>query len=145
MDPSVIDLNQEEGEPEAPPVQDVHAPIDPLDIRLNFNCMLYLFTELMALNNELMVVLLERGDLTQEEVTRIYQVTADKDALVKIYQPVFARFMDYYVATKRDVTGEEPQAVGPNFGARNENFPGDENPTVVSSATTITQEEVDNS
>ena len=133
--------------PEAPaaPTQNVHAPLDPLDIRLNFNCMLYLFTELLALQNELVVLLKERGDLSEEEVVRIYGVTSKQEGLARVYKPVFSRFMEYYVNLKTQVTGETPQVfrMGDDSEAPAENLA-----TGVSStaSTTIVQEEVkDNS
>ena len=121
MPTETINLNQKKGSERIAPPQDVNAPVEPLDIRLNFNCMLYLFTELVSLCNELVVVLKEKEQLTDEEIRRIYEITANKETLVQTYQPVFNRFMEYYVTTKKDVTGEEPMKVGPNFGARDEN------------------------
>ena len=134
-----IDLDPK-GNTEPPkPTQDVHAPLNPLDIRLNFNCMLYLFTEMMTLFNELVLIMKDKEQITEEEIGRIFQTTTDKDALLRVYQAVFRRFMEYYVATKEDVTGEKPQTVVPNFGARNENS-ATKSETVVSSKTTVVQE-----
>ena len=100
--------------------QDVNAPVEPLDIRLNFNCMLYLFTELVTLFNELVVVMKDKEQLTDEDIKRIYQITADKDTLTQTYRPVFNRFMEYYVSTKQDITGEVVETVGGPLGARRE-------------------------
>lgn len=108
--------------PEPQPIkQDVNAPVEPIDIRLNFNCMLYLFTELVALMNELVLTMKKNGQLSDEDIKNIYEITANKESLTKVYQPVFNRFMEYYVATKRDLTGEEPKVVSSASIAGDEN------------------------
>ena len=125
----------------------LHAPIDPLDIRLNFNCLLYLFTELLASYNELIGVLKEHGDLSEEEVTRIYKVTAKQEALTQVYEPVFRRFMEYYVNLKTELTGEVPQVVrvGGDSDSPAENSATGTSSTGVTATTTVVQEEVKNS
>ncbi len=131
---------------------DINAPVEPLDIRLNFNCMLYLFTELVTLFNELVVVMKDKEQLTDEDIKRIYQITADKDTLTQTYRPVFNRFMEYYVSTKQDITGEVVQTVGGPLGARGENSATAENPAAPVSSTVsletdvkLVQEEVEKS
>ena len=141
MTTETIDLNPDAAPTTATLQQDVHAPVEPLDIRLNFNCMLYLFTELVALFNELVLIFKERGDLTDEEIERIYKITANKEGLSKVYQPVFNRFMEYYVATKQDVTGEKPQVVRVDSDTPAENFANTVSSTVTAE-TTVVQEEV---
>ena len=141
MTTETIDLNPDAAPTSTAPQQDVHAPVEPLDIRLNFNCMLYLFTELVALFNELVLILKEKESLTDDDIKRIYQITADKESLSKVYKPVFNRFMEYYVATKKDVTGEEPQVVRVSSDTPAENSANTVSSTVTAE-TTVVQEEV---
>ena len=141
MTTETIDLNPDAAEEPVATAQNVYAPVEPVDIRLNFNCMLYLFTELVALFNELVLIFKERGDLTDEEIERIYKITANKEGLSKVYQPVFNRFMEYYVATKQDVTGEKPQVVGVDSDTPAENSANTVSSTVTAE-TTVVQEEV---
>lgn len=128
------------------PVQDIHAPVDPMDIRLNFNCMLYLFTELLSLYNELLVVLKERGDLTDEEINRIYATTSKEGHLQKVYGPVFRRFAEYYTNLKMDVTGEAPEVVRVENASDTpaENSANPVGSTAVTASTTVVQEETEN-
>ncbi len=129
--------------PEAPK-QDVNAPVDPLDIRLNFNCMLNLFTEFLSLYNELLMVLKERGDLTDVEIERIYKTTASSEHLTKVFQTVYRRYTEYYVNLKTEVTGEVPQVVRVEGDS---DTPAENSATTVSSTvatgeTTLVQEKV---
>ena len=129
------------------PVQDINAPVDPMDIRLNFNCMLYLFTELLSLYNELLVVLKERGDLSDEEIKRIYETTSKEGHLQKVYGPVFRRFAQYYTNLKMDVTGEAPKWVrdGNTSDTPAENSANQVGSTAVTASTTVVQEETEKS
>ena len=126
-------------EPQAP-VQDINAPIEPMDVRLNFNCMLYLFTELVALLNELVLTMKKNGQLSDEDIKNIYEITAKQEALTKVYEPVFNRFMEYYVSTKKKLTGKEPVVVSSDFDARDENSATKVSSTVTAE-TTVVQEE----
>ena len=128
-------------EPQAP-VQDINAPIEPMDVRLNFNCMLYLFTELVALLNELVLTMKNNGQLSDEDIKNIYEITANQESLTKVYQPVFNRFMEYYVSTKKKLTGKEPVVVSSDFDARDENSAIEVSSTVTAE-TTVVQEEVE--
>ncbi len=128
-------------EPQAP-VQDINAPIEPMDVRLNFNCMLYLFTELVALLNELVLTMKNNGQLSDEDIKNIYEITANQESLTKVYQPVFNRFMEYYVSTKKKLTGKEPVVVSSDFDARDENSATEVSSTVTAE-TTVVQEEVE--
>ena len=136
------DLNPDAAEETAAVTQDVHAPVEPLDIRLNFNCMLYLFTELVALFNELVLIMKEKESLTDADIQRIYKITADKEGLSRVYKPVFNRFMEYYVATKEDVTGEKPQVIRVSSDTPAENSANEVSSTVTAE-TTVVQEEVE--
>ena len=121
--------------------QDVTAPLDPLDIRLNFNCILNLFTEFLSLYNELLLVLKERGDLSDEEIARIYGTTASTEHLTKVFQTVFGRYTEYYVNLKQSVTGEVPQVVRVDSDTPAENSANTVSSTVTAE-TTVVQEEV---
>ena len=123
--------------------QDVNAPLDPLDIRLNFNCMLNLFTEFLSLYNELLLVLKDRGALSDEEIQRIYGTTASSEHLNKVFQTVFNRYTEYYVNLKKNVTGEVPQVVRVEGDSDTpvENFANTVSSTVTAE-TTVVQEEV---
>ena len=144
-----IELDPTVNSTEVRPPVNVNAPIEPLDIRLNFNCMLYLFTELMALFNELIKTLHEKEQVTEDDIRRIFAITADKDTLMQTYQPVFNRFMEYYVLTKQDVTGKVVETTGPKFGARDENSVPGPNPatevksTVGTASINVVQEPVE--
>lgn len=95
--------------------QNIHSDLDPIDIRLNFNALLYLFTELIAIFNQLVLTMKEKETITDAEIKKIYEITTEKDVLTRTYTPVFNRFMEYYIATKKDVTGKEPETfVNPN-------------------------------
>ncbi len=142
MTTETIDLNPGAAEETAAPKQDVYAPVEPLDIRLNFNCMLYLFTELVAIFNELVKIMKEKENLTEDDIKRIYQITTNKEDLSRVYQPVFNRFMEYYVATKQDVTGEKPEVVRVSSDTPAENSANEVSSTVTAE-TTVVQEEVD--
>ncbi len=124
--------------------QDVTAPLDPLDIRLNFNCMLNLFTEFLSLYNELLLVLKDRGDLTEEEIARIYGTTASSEHLTKVFQTVFNRYTEYYVNLKQHVTGEVPQVVRVEGVSDTpaENSATGASSTAATASTTIVQEKV---
>ena len=136
-------VDQRTENPETP-TQDIHSELDPLDIRLNFNCLLYLFTELLSLYNELIVVLKDRGDLSDEEINRVYTITAKQENMAKVYQAVFNRFMQYYVNLKTEVTGEGPQVVrvGESSDPPAENSANEVSSTVTAE-TTVVQEEVE--
>ena len=123
--------------------QDVTAPVDPLDIRLNFNCILNLFTELLSLYNELLLVLKDRGDLSDAEINRIYGTTASSEHLNKVFQTVFGRYTEYYVNLKQHVTGEAPQVVRVE-GVSDTPAENSANPvsSTVTAETTVVQEEV---
>ena len=100
-----------EEQPTPEPV-DPNSPVEPLDIRLNFNAVLYILTEVVALFNRQLETLHEAGHLTDEQVQAIYAVTADKETLGRSHAAVFNRFMEYYMATKQSVVGQpEPQVV----------------------------------
>lgn len=98
-----------ENKPREPnvPAQDLHAPVDPADIRLNFNCLIYLFTEQMAMFNELTKLLKEQAIFDDADIRTIYSVTGDKEVLSLVYQAVFQRFIEYYASLKQEVQGEE--------------------------------------
>ncbi len=134
-------INLEATAPDATPLapQDLNAPVEPLDIRLNFNCMLYLFTEIVALMNELVLTLKNNDNLSDEDIKNIYEITANKESLTRVYQPVFNRFMEYYIATKKDVTGEGPEVVG-DSNAPAENLATPVKPAATAS-TAVMQEE----
>jgi hypothetical protein len=89
---------------------DLNSPVAPLDIRLNFNCVLYILTDLVALLNKQMEVLHAKGHLSTEDLEGIYAVTTDKEKLGRVYGTVFNRFMDYYVANRKAVLEEQAVA-----------------------------------
>jgi hypothetical protein len=98
---------------EVTPVEpDPNSPVEPLDIRLNFNSMLYVITEVVALFNGLIKEIKDKELLTDEEIQRVYATTTDRTELGRTHVAVFNRFMEYYVATKRSVLREDVQTVG---------------------------------
>ncbi len=97
-----------------------------VEMGLNFSCMLFLFTEMMALFNELTKTLVEKEVLTQAEVQKIFEVTADKEELRLVYNAVTHRFVQYYGTTKQNLRNAQS-------GAPAENSATEENPEEPSS------------
>lgn len=93
-----------------------------MEMGLNFSCLLFLFTEMMGLFNELTRVLNQKEVLTKEEVQQVFDITANKEELEKIYNAVVERYVQYYGIAKHNM------AQGQTFSAPAEKSPTDETP-----------------
>lgn len=103
------------------------------ELKGNFNAILYLLTESIALNVRVTEVLAEKEVLSDEDVASIFAVTGDKERLTAIYQEVFQRFVNYYGAVQNTIQsgieGSPPVAttdVPSSSAAPGENFANEE-------------------
>lgn len=71
------------------------------EIKANFNAMLYLLTENMAVSLEILKRLQEKEVLSEEDNNEILSVTGDKEGLTRVYNEVFTRFIGYYQSVQR--------------------------------------------
>ncbi len=93
-----LNLNQT-----APPSQpdDVVVPLlggtmDAEEVKANFNALLYLVTEVMAVQLKLIDLLVEKEVATGDEVNeKILAITGDKEGLTQVYNELFTRFVGY--------------------------------------------------
>lgn len=98
-----INITQEETAPE----EDVAIPLIGGDLGLeevkaNFNALLYLQTEQMAVQLKLVDLLVRKGVATAEEMNEeVLSVTADAKELTAIYNEMFARFVGYYSSLRK--------------------------------------------
>ncbi|MBD3261021.1 MAG: hypothetical protein GF334_04965 [Candidatus Altiarchaeales archaeon] len=91
------------------------------ELKANFNAMLYLLTESMAVHMELLKVLQEKGTLSGEEADKVLNVTGDKQALVGVYNEVFTRFTGYYQAVRNMIETENARFAPAENSANEEN------------------------
>lgn len=91
------------------------------ELKANFNAMLYLVTESMAVHMETLKLLQEKGVLSKEEVDRVLNVTGDKQALVGVYNEVFTRFTGYYQAVRNMIENEKSRFAPAENSANGEN------------------------
>ncbi|KKM00838.1 hypothetical protein LCGC14_1800480 [marine sediment metagenome] len=72
------------------------------EIKANFNALLYLQTEQMAILLKLLDFLVKKELATPEEMNNeILAVTGDKDQLTGIYNEMFTRFVGYYSSLRK--------------------------------------------
>ena len=72
------------------------------EIKANFNALLYLQTEQMAILLKLLDLLVKKGVATGEEMNEeVLAVTADRDGLTQIYNEMFTRFVGYYSSLRK--------------------------------------------
>lgn len=76
------------------------------EIKANFNAMLYLLTENMAVSLEILKRLKGLEVLTEEHTNEILSVTGDRDELTRVYNEVFTRFIGYYQSVQRMIQEE---------------------------------------
>ena len=72
------------------------------EIKANFNALLYLQTEQMAILLKLLDFLVKKELATPEEMNdQILAVTGDKEQLTGIYNELFTRFVGYYSSLRK--------------------------------------------
>ncbi|MEE8114643.1 MAG: hypothetical protein V3T23_09840 [Nitrososphaerales archaeon] len=72
------------------------------EIKANFNALLYLQTEQMAILLKLLDFLAKKELATPEEMNdQILSVTGDKNQLTNIYNEMFTRFVGYYSSLRK--------------------------------------------
>ncbi len=76
--------------------------MDPDEVKANFNALLYLMTEQMAVQQKLIHLLVEKEIITADEVNgQILEVTGNKEALTGVYNEMFVRFIGYCDAIRQ--------------------------------------------
>lgn len=86
---------------------DGNVTYDVNELKANFNALLYLLTENMAVSLELLKKLNEKEVLTDDEVDQVLEVTGNKEELTRVYNEVFTRFIGYYQAVMRTIVEEQ--------------------------------------
>lgn len=72
------------------------------EIKANFNALLYLQTEQMAILLKLLDMLVKKEVATGEELNEeVLSVTADREGLTQIYNEMFTRFVGYYSSLRK--------------------------------------------
>ena len=72
------------------------------EVKANFNALLYLQTEQMAILLKLLDFLVAKELATPEEMNdQILSVTGDKEQLTGIYNEMFTRFVGYYSSLRK--------------------------------------------
>lgn len=72
------------------------------EIKANFNALLYLQTEQMAILLKLLDFIVSKDLATAEEMNdQILSVTGDKEQLTGIYNEMFTRFVGYYSSLRK--------------------------------------------
>lgn len=72
------------------------------EIKANFNALLYLQTEQMAILLKLLDFMVAKELATAEEMNdKILAVTGDKNQLTSIYNEMFTRFVGYYSSLRK--------------------------------------------
>lgn len=93
-------LTQEASEPEiAIPMVGGDMGVEAL--KANFNALLYLLTEQMAVQKKLLLVLSEKSVLSEDQTDAVLAVTEDKEVLTATYGELFARFVGYYSSVRQ--------------------------------------------
>lgn len=76
------------------------------ELKANFNALLYLLTENMAVSLEILRKLNDKELMSAEEVDDVLKVTGNKDSLSNVYNEVFTRFVGYYQAVQQAINQE---------------------------------------
>jgi hypothetical protein len=72
------------------------------EIKANFNALLYLMTEQMAVQLKLMEVMVANGVVTPEDLNeKVLSVTGNQEELSGTYNEMFTRFVGYFSALKK--------------------------------------------
>ena len=72
------------------------------EIKSNFNALLYLQTEQMAVLLKLLDLLVAKDLATPEDMNdKVLSVTGDKEQLTSIYNELFTRFVGYYSSLRK--------------------------------------------
>lgn len=72
------------------------------EVKANFNALLYLQTEQMAILLKILDMLSKKGIATTDELNEdVLSVTGDKEGLTLIYNEMFTRFVGYYSSLRK--------------------------------------------
>lgn len=72
------------------------------EVKANFNALLYLQTEQMAILLKILDMLSKKGIATTDELNEdVLSVTGDKEELTLIYNEMFTRFVGYYSSLRK--------------------------------------------
>jgi hypothetical protein len=89
----------------APPEQAIPligGDMDIEEIKANFNALLYLTTEVMAIQLKVLDLLVEKGVAEPQELNeKVLSVTGEADQLSSIYNEMFTRFVGYYSSLRK--------------------------------------------
>lgn len=80
---------------------DGNVEYDMNEIKANFNALLYLLTENMAVSLEILKKLRGLEVLTEEQIDEVLSITGNKSELTQVYNEVFTRFIGYYQSVQR--------------------------------------------
>jgi len=76
--------------------------MDKEELQANFNALLYLLTEQMAVFLKTIDMLVEKEIITPEEANdKVLAVTGSKEELTETYNQIFTRFVGYYSSLRQ--------------------------------------------
>lgn len=76
--------------------------MDENEVKANFNALLYLMTEQMAVQLKMMDLLVRKEMVSPEEMNdSVLAVTGNQEELTTIYNEMFTRFVGYFAALKK--------------------------------------------
>lgn len=99
-----MNLNQTppDGRPDDVVVPLLGGNMDADEVKANFNALLYLLTEMMAVQIKTIELLSEKEVATPEEINeKILGVTGNKEELTQTYNELFTRFVGYYSSLRQ--------------------------------------------
>ncbi len=99
-----LNLNQTPppGRPNDKAVPLLGGNMEPEEVKANFNALLYLVTEVMAVQMRTLDLLIEKEIVTGDEVNeKVLAVTGDQEELSLVYNELFTRFVGYYSALRQ--------------------------------------------
>jgi hypothetical protein len=97
-------INQTEPEKNQPDqmVPMLGGDMDIEEVKANFNALLYLLTEQMAVQLALLDTLVKKDLLAADEINEdILKVTGNQEELVHVYNELFSRFVGYYSSLRK--------------------------------------------
>ncbi len=67
-----------------------------LDLKANLNSLVFILTDFLVIQSELMKILVAKKIVTEDEITTIHEATADKATMETAYKAVFGRYGQYF-------------------------------------------------
>ncbi len=88
---------------------------DMVDLKANINAMLFVLTDFLTLQTELMKKLIDSKVLTEEQVQAIYAATGNKEIVEQVHAAIYSRYANYFEKSREvireDVSTEKSQTV----------------------------------